>query len=205
MFGNQFIGELRSIYAMPGEQGYSGSGSYRYVEALIRGRGRSLKVICPFITPAYAKMLVKQSAFKDVSVITSNSKISAQAVRIMMRGRRFPYATLSAYFIILSMLLYAFRLYLAELVALPLAAIVIAVTVLHYAKPKKQRISVKVASESFVHEKIYLSEEEAIVGSANLTYAGLHKNVEHIEVIRDKDKLKELERHFNELWANTVV
>ena len=190
---------------MPGDRSYSGSSSYAYVEPLIKDRGRTLKIICPFISPAYAKMLVRQSAFKEVSVITSSSRISESAVRIMRRGRRFPYATLSAYFIILSMLLYALRLYLAELVAIPITVMVVIVTILHYSRPRRQRINVRVASERFIHEKVYISESRAIVGSANLTYAGLHKNVEHIEVIQDAEQVHALEKHFNELWRDIAA
>ncbi len=187
---------------MESGQGYSGSSSYRYIEPLITGSGKSLKVICPFISPAYAKMLVRQSGSKDVSVITSSSKISWSAVRIMRRGRRFPYVTLSAYFIILSILFYAFRFYAAELAAVPITALVVGLTVAHYARPRRQRIKVKVASESFIHEKVYLSDNSAIVGSANLTYAGLHKNIEHIELIHDASRVHSLDRHFDELWAS---
>ncbi len=150
-------------------------------------------------------MLVRQSSYKDVSVITSNSKISESAARIMRRGRRFPYATISTYFIILSILLYAFRLYGAELVAIPLTVLAVGMTILHYSRPRRQRINVRVASESFVHEKVYISDSSAIVGSANLTHAGLHKNVEHIEVIDDQEKVRALERHFNELWRSIAT
>lgn len=193
------------MHSMESGQGYSGNSSYRYVEALITDKSKRLKVICPFISPAYAKMLVRQSASKDVFVITSSSRISESAVRIMRRGRRFPYATLSAYFIILSILFYAFRFYAAELVVVPITALVVGLTVAHYVRPRKQRIKVKVAGESFIHEKVYLSDNSAIVGSANLTYAGLHKNIEHIELIHDVNKMRSLEGHFDELWAGIVA
>jgi phosphatidylserine/phosphatidylglycerophosphate/cardiolipin synthase-like enzyme len=185
--------------------GYSGSSSYMYIEPLISGRGRTLRVICPFISARYAKLLVGQSARKEVSVITSNSNISADAVRIMKRGKRFPYLTLSAYFIILSIMIAALRLYLAELVLVPITALIVGITAAHYARPSKQRINVRVASESFVHEKIYLGDDHAVVGSANLTYSGLHKNVEHIEVIRDSAKLSQMSRHFEELWRSIAT
>ena len=39
------------------------------------------------------------------------------------------------------------------------------------------------------------------MGSANLTYSGMHKNIEHIEVIKEGDRIAELEKHFRQLWT----
>ena len=64
-----------------------------------------------------------------------------------------------------------------------------------------KNITVKTTGEDFVHEKLYISDTVAIVGSANLTYAGMHKNVEHIQMVDDKNEITELKEHFNSLWS----
>ncbi len=73
---------------------------------------------------------------------------------------------------------------------------------LAYRKYKKtdSNLKVKVAKGKFVHEKVYIGNDIAIVGSANLTYNGMHKNVEHIDVIKDDARIRQLREHFESLW-----
>ena len=54
--------------------------------------------------------------------------------------------------------------------------------------------------KGFVHAKMYIGEKTAIVGSANLTYAGMHQNVEHIDVIRDRGQIADLKKQFFSMW-----
>ena len=192
----------------PGDrsEGYSGSDSYLYVEKLIHGRGRSLSIICPFISPSYARVLVKESARKEVRVITSNSKITSEAVSIMRKGRGYgAYLKFLAYVTALCVILFIIGLYIFALALVPFVAMAIALAAVFRAASKSRRIKVKVGNERFIHEKIYLADDYAIVGSANLTYSGLHKNVEHIEVIHDGEKLSQMGRHFEELWGDIAT
>ncbi len=189
---------------MPGDRdnAYSGQKTYIYVERIISEPARSLKIICPFISPHYARMLVKASQKKEVSIITSNSKISAEAVKILMKDRIFRYASLIAYFAVLALALALFGLYLAEAIVLPILLVITSIAIGRYLKPGRKRIRIKVGGERFIHEKVYISDKHAITGSANLTYKGLHSNVEHIEVIEEDDRIAQLNRHFNELWRS---
>ena len=56
------------------------------------------------------------------------------------------------------------------------------------------------APKEFVHAKMYVGDETAIEGSANLTYNGMHKNVEQISVTRNEKKIAELKEQFWKLW-----
>jgi len=67
-------------------------------------------------------------------------------------------------------------------------------------KRANSNLQVKVITERFVHEKLYISGNTAISGSANLTYNGMHKNIEHIEVTKDESKIREMRRHFESMW-----
>ncbi len=53
--------------------------------------------------------------------------------------------------------------------------------------------------ERFVHSKIYVCDDVAIVGSANLTRAGLWKNYETITIF-EGEEVREVEKMFLEIW-----
>ncbi|MDE1811173.1 MAG: hypothetical protein KGH66_03965, partial [Candidatus Micrarchaeota archaeon] len=72
-----------------------------------------------------------------------------------------------------------------------------------YTRRLETRLRVRIADKKFVHEKLYIGESTAITGSANLTFNGMHKNIEHIETTADPRKVQELTRHFDELWKQT--
>jgi len=85
-----------------------------------------------------------------------------------------------------------------------LAAILLILVLLAYRKYRKtdSNIKVKVTKDKFVHEKLYIGSDMAIVGSANLTFNGMHRNVEHIDIIRSKDQIDRLKTHFESLWRS---
>ncbi len=185
------------------DRGYSGSESYRLVEPLLRSKSSLLLVVCPFITAAYARLLVGESARKEVSVITSNSEITAAGLKILRRGRRgSAFLKVAMYLLILEVIFFLLKFYLAELAVLPFIVIFVMIAALAHSAAKKRKVRVRVSEEHFVHEKIYITDSCAITGSANLTYAGLHKNVEHLEVTYDAEKIGELRSHFWELWKS---
>jgi hypothetical protein len=54
---------------------------------------------------------------------------------------------------------------------------------------------------SFVHSKIYIIDKAyGIAGSANLTWRGLHSNVENLSIAETKEEVQQLERDFMVLW-----
>ncbi len=159
-------------------------------------------VISPYIGKYYAKMLADQASKKHVSVITSNSDINRDAVSLIRKNRPGSgFVKAAIYFIILEAIFFFLKLYYLEVFVIPVIAVLLVLAVAARSS-RKGRVALKIPDGQFVHEKVYITDDMAIVGSANLTYSGTHKNIEHVEVISDKSKIYELERHFNGLWRS---
>ncbi len=63
---------------------------------------------------------------------------------------------------------------------------------------RKEKPDVK---PTFVHAKIYIADNErAISGSANLTYSGLHSNVESLSIAETKEEVQQIEMEFRRIW-----
>ncbi len=189
------------------QDGYSGTESYKYIDPLIKRRGAPLMVISPFLGPYYAKMLVDVSKHRKVYVITSpgnhQNESTENSVRILQNaGIRKADKSLILYvaaMLVISIWLNYYQA--AVIIALTLAA-VLYMELFHKKYPTSLlNLHVKVVTAKFIHEKLYISGDEAITGSANLTYSGTHKNVEHIEIMTDKARIKELSDHFTDLWT----
>lgn len=74
---------------------------------------------------------------------------------------------------------------------------------------REDNVELRFASEGF-HAKFYLFDNHALLGSANLTVAGMETNSEAVIVLereRDADALGELEQLFEDLWdeASTLT
>jgi phosphatidylserine/phosphatidylglycerophosphate/cardiolipin synthase-like enzyme len=180
--------------------GYSGSDTHKYIDQLINDDGKDLKIITPYLGISYAKMLVRVSARKHIHLIISgnSTKKDEYAVKfIIKKGRQ-----MDKWAIIYGS---ALAIGLAFVGAYPISLGIMALLAVYVYRagiylPKHRNITVKIATDKFIHEKMYISENSAIVGSANLTYNGTHRNVEHIELINESRKVKELSDHFNILW-----
>lgn len=56
---------------------------------------------------------------------------------------------------------------------------------------------------NFIHSKIYLVDNTyGISGSANLTYSGLHSNVESLTLAETNEEVQQIETDFMRLWLN---
>lgn len=56
---------------------------------------------------------------------------------------------------------------------------------------------------TFIHSKIYIIDKShAISGSANLTYSGLNKNVESLNIAETKEEVQQIETDFMRVWMN---
>ncbi len=173
---------------------YSGDSSFKYIDRLIRSRSDKLLICTPYIDRYYLKMLKRESYKKRVMLISS--KASEQKISEALRDRRRLYLILFIIpYSILSLYLYATIRLFSYYVFIPILFAVIAA-----ALSRNNRIRVKIIKKSFVHEKIYINDDTAIVGSANLTFVGTHKNIEHIRIISDRAKANEMSDYFNKLW-----
>ncbi|HUY70047.1 MAG TPA: phospholipase D-like domain-containing protein [Candidatus Baltobacteraceae bacterium] len=187
-----------------GDEQYSGDSSYRFVDKLIMADSRKLLVVSPYIGNSYAKLLISEARRKKVYVVTSQSSLEYEnsvLKGIPEIGAMKRYLKPMAYFSVITAFAVYFNL---SYFVYPLIAIVLVFVALTYLTYRKTRSNflLKVSREKFVHEKLYINDREAIVGSANLTFSGMHKNVEHIQMIRDMKKRDALEDHFKKLWSS---
>ncbi len=197
------------MFGLPASQnssGYSGSDSYRHIEKLIKGSGSSLKVVTPFISEYYSRMLFEASKRKSVYVIVSRRKgattgrsqraaidfLESKAKKVRLK----PVLALAA----LTAVVFSMRYYSAALLLFALTAL--AAYLSFFSRLGMPRLHLKVSDGPFIHEKLYITEDTAIVGSANLTYSGMHRNIEHIEIIKDRSRIRELSSHFDRLWVS---
>ncbi|MGI0133925.1 MAG: hypothetical protein ACREBW_03085, partial [Candidatus Micrarchaeaceae archaeon] len=51
---------------------YSGDSSYKFVDDLIKNRDKTLRIVSPYISNHYTRMLLGMKRRKDIRVITSN-------------------------------------------------------------------------------------------------------------------------------------
>ncbi len=180
-------------------ESYSGQDSYKQVDALI-AHARKLMIVSPYISNGYAKVLAARAASGvSVRVVTSESAVGKGSV--LKGGFGMPYVKAILFLVLLD----AISIYLGFIYTTLIISLMIAILgTLSFARRRGISLNmvVKVSRDRFVHEKIYLSDDIAITGSANLTFSGMHRNVEHIYVIRDPARVRELRAHFERLWAS---
>ncbi len=191
------------IFNSNGKTAYSGNESYKQIDKLLKNSSK-LKIISPYISLFYAKKLENYSKFKKIYLITAKptSKSDLIAFKYLTKLNNIMFfIKLSIYFTILEIFALVLRFYLVALILFAIFLITLSIFRLIYGSITHSNISIK-TSKQFIHEKIYISNNSAIVGSANLTYSGTHKNIEYIELIKDKEKIAALEKHFDSLWSS---
>ncbi len=180
---------------------HSGCDCHRYIEPLIRERAAELLVVSPYIDAHYARVLVDVGRRKRVRVITSAD--SEGALRRAIAGSGVGMLRHAKALLVIGAMaaLTAFLgLYFLFIVLAALLAGIIGAGYIRHRRILGSNIRVRVARGMFVHEKLYISDGTAITGSANLTYSGLHRNMEHVEVTRKRERIGALRAHFRLLW-----
>lgn len=181
--------------------GHSSTYSYKYVEPLLKDDSNELLVISPYIGHGYAKMLVELGRRKKVKVVTSGTEGWLEGyTNKYSRHMLFKYLKALAGIAIVAIALAYIRLYLFSGIALLFFILISIIAYFKFTSTKSSDINVKVVRSTFIHEKIYISGTRAVIGSANLTYQGMHKNLEHVELVTDLEKILELREHFDEVW-----
>ncbi len=193
---------------------YCGEESGRLLETLLRKAKSYVYVSSPYLTPEYVTLLLEKAREGvKVRLITSYSKVNKEALELLenaqlierRRGRK---ATpLKALILVtLASVVYPPLLALLLLFVWPPTFIVIAlkkikkrkkIDILLSVSPVSMRV--KVPAEKFVHAKIYVVDGVAVVGSANLTWKGLHENVECLVVMRG-EAAEAVKKAFEEIW-----
>ncbi len=180
-------------------EAHSGSDSYKYIDYLFR-KSAKLLIISPYIDEYYARKLRKLSNKKKVYIISSSVDKNAKAILLGKHIDKGLFVLSSATWLI-AVLLMVLDL---ELASLSLATISLVLSVwlaIKFVSSGKSRVIFK-APRKFVHIKLYVGDSLAIQGSANLTYKGMHSNVEHVEIIRDKVAVGRMADEFWKIWDN---
>ncbi len=180
---------------------YSGSDSHRFVDALIMESG-NLDVVSPYISAGYARMLSEHASRYRVRVVTSGMDQNEPALSEFGHSRAYQKWLKGAlFFLLLTALAGALGLYYALAVLAPVT-VLLAFGASLFARRRQGNLRVKVANRVFVHEKLYLCDRVAITGSANLTFSGMHRNVEHLDIAVSRERVEALREHFEELWSS---
>jgi phosphatidylserine/phosphatidylglycerophosphate/cardiolipin synthase-like enzyme len=177
----------------PKDGSYSGKDSYRHVERILKAE-RNLMIVSPYIDVHYARYLLRHSRGKRIRIISSSMQPAAyRKLKGRDVGPAVTFTVMAAAFDL------AFFLLGMPVVAFALVSSAIAAVFLALSLRGNRSISLKVPRD-FVHAKMYIGDSAAAEGSANLTYAGMHKNVEHMDVTYDRKRIADLKRQFQALW-----
>ncbi len=175
------------------DSSYYGSGCYKHVERLLSGE-KELLIVSPYVDDYYAEYLLRHSASKNVYILSSSMKSSvARKLNVGSFRDAAVFASVLAFINIALLYLGFFSVYVL------LASLFLAVFSLATSLMAGRNIHVK-SPRQFIHAKMYISSKSAIEGSANLTYAGMHKNIERINIIEDPEKVKVLRKQFWRMW-----
>lgn len=177
------------------ERYYNGNDTYKYIEKLLR-RGKDIYIISPYIDKYYAGRIRAYSSRKKFHIISSSIEKEALDILGKQRSPMDLVIPLTLLFGMDSILYYIgfFSTYAAAI-----SAILMAILFVGFYGSEKNNVSV-LRPKDFVHAKIYLSENIAIEGSANLTYRGTHSNIEHITITLDPDKVGAMREDFWKMW-----
>ncbi|MCL4374135.1 MAG: phospholipase D-like domain-containing protein [Candidatus Marsarchaeota archaeon] len=181
---------------------YSGAESFKHIDKLIASNDRELLIISPYISDYYTRKLLRQKR-KRIRVITSEGSVAKGKLLASLHKTQWrSYAQAIIYFAVLAGIFAYIRIAYAALASLAFVAGIAIVFAHNARKGSNSNIEVKSTGKQFIHEKMYIGDNIAIVGSANLTFSGMHKNIEHIEIISDAAYIAKLKSHFEVLWKS---
>ncbi|MEM0147191.1 MAG: phospholipase D-like domain-containing protein [Candidatus Micrarchaeaceae archaeon] len=170
-----------------------GSRSYVPVEKIIK-KSTVLRIISPYIDPYYAEFLIRHAKGKRIRIISSSISKSAKA---KLKRRSFSkFVAFVAFLLVLNMFLAHGQPALA-FISLICSLIYLLVYLEDY--ETKKGILLKVPRR-FVHAKVYIGDSAAVEGSANLTFMGMHKNIEQTRFIQNSEEVAILKNEFDKLW-----
>lgn len=185
----------------------------QYVLPSIRGATKSLDIISPYLTSEYAQLLVtKAGQGVVVRLITSDApdnRRHQQALRMLGQKSVYNLSPRAWRYLILALFVGIVGAFAISYVGLALVVIAVAAIVVTLAKNLTHRqansipLSVKVLSiRQLVHIKLYVVDQHiAFVGSANLTYSGMNRNIELIEEKTIPSEVRAEMGVFASLWG----
>jgi len=209
MFGRSLL-HTSTQTGMQNQEMHYGTNSYKYINKLIK-ESKELSIISPYIDLYYAKYLLRHAKGKSIRILSSS--ISKDAKNTITKTHGLLSFLISALFLIASGLatfvyfptnthiLIGLLLGTSFLIITVTSAIATFVYLFVYLTDRrlKKGIMLKVPKR-FIHAKLYIGDSYAIEGSANLTFAGTHENIEQIRVVKGQQEINELKREFERLW-----
>ncbi len=172
-----------------------GMDNYRQVERLI-SHGKEVYIVSPYIDPYYAAMIRRYAHRKRFYIISSSIESKARQI-LESKGSWLGVALFVAIVALVLWVLFALSLLNLDIALVALVAVIARIAVFKIFS--RNRIRLKVPRR-FVHAKMYISERMAISGSANLTYKGMHSNVEHIDIAYGPKEILDFKKEFWRMW-----
>ncbi len=178
---------------MPKSVPYSGNNAYKHIDRLLK-KERRLFIATPFISIGYAKLLKRLSARKRIYLVTTKRhKENAAAIRYLKKGNLSKKA-LALLLLAIAVASGFYSIYIA-------CALGFCAAFAYYSAHGS--VKVRFLEKKPLHEKLYIGKNRAIVGSANLTFSGTRRNIEHLEIITDRNEIRKISKHFYELWKSS--
>ena len=187
---------------------FTGKGAGAFIENALKSAIRTVHIVSPWISPEYAKLLVSLAKKGvEVWILTSDSpeKFHQESLAILLKGkikvirRRDPVKTF------LPIGLGAAVGFLGGPLGSILGAICGCAVGYYWGLSRivkvNPKLNIKISRKAFVHSKIYIIDGSyAVVGSANLTHAGLWENIETVTIYRDPEEVEEVKKDYLKLW-----
>jgi len=185
-----------------------------YVLPALQAATRSLDIVSPYLSPEYAQLLrSKASAGVRVRLITSDStnRYHREALYSLRQSNQEYALNLGFWwYLVLALTIGSAGLMLGQSAWLKYVASITCLVIIaiglrkHLTRRQTGSIPLylKMMPGQFVHVKLYVIDAvKAIVGSANLTYSGMNKNIERIEEKTESAEIQQEMRVFESLWG----
>ena len=182
-----------------------------YVVPALRTARTSLDIVSPYLSPEYSHLLVsKARSGLRVRVLTSDSVGNPQhrqALAILRPGTEFYVSNRWFWYYVLAAIASGTAVSLVSPiigVVLALIGVITAIAAGIRTRPRAPyglRV-IAMSAARLVHAKLYIVDGQvAFTGSANLTYSGMNRNIERIEVKTLPAEVQQEIDAFSALWG----
>jgi len=188
---------------------YDGSNAGKIILPLIHGTRAHLRVCSPFISPGYARLLRKKAEESiTVQVITTEARENRnhqESLKILEGTEKSfirPFSLFMMTGFLLAFLGVVTSQSLLTVIGFLLFMVGVCLAILGRRKHRMPNPVQLHISRQFIHSKMYIADDEdAVTGSANLTFSGLNRNVEHLDIFHGQEKVQPVIKSFRMLWT----
>ncbi len=184
-----------------------------FIEDLIVSAKQRVWIISPWISEKYADLLLKLKEKNiDVKLVTSNDKLNEKSIKKLIEEviqfkvkglKRMIYISICISLIFINI----FYFNLLTFIFSSLLFSLFAYELIKKEKLIHKKIDVEIVDrvENFMHSKIYLIDEYAIITSANFTESGFWRNYEFAIIIKNPEISKKVSKYFEYLKSNILI